>query len=363
MSGTFGGTADFNDGNDPALTLKAAYDDTNLYILAEWTDSDLNLDRRRWLYDGPTDPLKAGESALGWTSQLNDDKIGFAFEIDAASSAFGDFATVGCAAACHDAGGGIDMRPAVGKVDIWHWKMSRSEPLGYVNDQVTDPTNGRKSDTGNSIENRQKAGADNRSGPALEWDGTTQTVVRGDGASTTLDPAYYLFNTMPFAGDAVAGDVDYQASCAGCHGANGQGATGPALNTVQFTRQSRTDLAAAMADPTHPGAAVWNGFTATEMTDVLARLRGFSGIPGYFLTNPSGSQADIITKSNVVLTQVDNITHTTYQLLMIRALQTSNADDAQFTPPMSYRFGVGLMDNDGRNHVGSRLETLDFLSP
>ncbi len=363
MSGTFGGAAEYNDGNDPALTLKAAYDATNLYMLAEWTDSDMNLDRRRWLYDGPVDPRKVGESALGWTSQLNDDKIGFAFEMDAASSMFGAFADVGCQAACHDAGAGIDMRPEFGKVDIWHWKMSRSEPLGYVNDQFTEPTNGRKSDAGDGLENRHKgAGDTNRSGPAFEWDGTLQTVIKGDGTSTTLDPAYYLFNTMPFVGDAAAGDIAYQASCAGCHGANGEGGAGPVLAQVMWTRESRGDLATELAAGTHPGAGLWNGFTATEMDDVMARLRGFSGIPGYFLTNPSGSQADIITKSNVVLTQVDDVTHTTYQLLMIRALDTGNPlDDVVFDPANSYKFGVGLMDNDGRNHVGSNLETLDFM--
>lgn len=242
--------------------------------------------------------------------------------------------------------------------------MSRSEPLGYVNDQFSEPTNGRKSDAGDGIENRHKAGADNRSGPAVEWDGTLQSVIRSDGVSTTLDPAYYLGNTMPFIGDAVAGDVLYQASCAGCHGNIGQGGAGPVMAQVMWTRESRGDLAAGMAAGTHPGAGLWNAFAATEMDDVIARLRGFSGIPGYFLTQPSGSQADIRTKFNVVLTQVDDVTHTTYQLLMIRALQTGNPlDDVQFDPAMSYKFGVGLMDNDGRNHVGSRLEVLDFLAP
>jgi hypothetical protein len=154
MNGTFNGLTDFSGGMDPGLILKAAYDANNIYIYAEWTDVVFNLDRRRWLYDGPTDPLKPGESADGWTSQLNDDKIGLAFEISAASSAFGTFDNVGCAASCHDPGGGIDMRPQAGEVDIWHWKTSRSEPLGYVNDQSSEPVAGRTSDAGTSIENR-----------------------------------------------------------------------------------------------------------------------------------------------------------------------------------------------------------------
>jgi hypothetical protein len=363
MSGTYSGTTDFNGGNDPELTLKAAYDNDNMYILAEWTDSDFDVDRRRWLFNGPTDPLKPGESAVGWTSQLNDDKLGLCFEIDAASSGFGGFAAAGCAASCHDPGTGVDMRPQAGKVDIWHWKTSRSEPLGYINDQFSDPA-GRKNDTGGSIENRNRpAGGNDRSGPAFEWDGTPQLVTRSDGGTVSLDPAYILFNKTAFTGDAAAGDVVYQNSCAACHGASGQGASGPAVNAPTFTRIPRADLAVTLSNSSHPGATAYNGLSSTEQTNLMARLRGFSGIPGYYLTQPTGSQADVKTVTNVSLQLIDNKTHATYRLLMIRKLQTGNADDVQFDlgQSTSYKFGVALMDNDGRNHIGSRVETLVFV--
>jgi hypothetical protein len=220
-TGTFSGLTDFNDGAPADLELRAVHDGDTLYILANWKDETLDLDSLRWLFNGPADPKKAGESASGWTSQRNDDKIAFAFEIDAASSEFGDFDTVGCAAACHNAAGGLDMRPEQGSVDIWDWKTFGSEPLGHMDDQVSRADAGRTEDSGTAIEDRNiAASGNNRSGPAIEWDGTAQTFTRWDGEVVTLDPGYFLLDahSIAFAGDSAAGDVTYQASCAVCHG-------------------------------------------------------------------------------------------------------------------------------------------------
>jgi len=364
MSGTFGGVPDFNEGNPANLELRAIHDGTDLFILAEWNDVKFNLDRRRWLYNGPLDPLKADESADGWTSQLSDDKIALAFEIESASSEFGAFADVGCASSCHNvAGEGLDMRPAAGKVDIWHWKTSRSEPLGYVADQVTDPDNGRKDDAGGSIEHRNRPeGGTNRSGPDTEWDGTMQEFERWDGEMVTLDPAYILLDghRTAFAGDAEAGDAIFATSCSACHGDVGQGGIGPALEDVSFSRVSRADLDTDISAADHPGSAAYTALSMDEQTDLLARLRGMSGVPGYYLTPPEGSVADIVTQTNVDYTLVDSaaLERTHYSVLIIRALDTGNDDDAQFTPGNEYPFGVALMDNDGRNHIGSRREFL-----
>ncbi len=366
MSGTFDGLADFNGGDAANLEMRAVHDGTDIYILAEWDDVVFNLDRRRWLYNGPLDPLKAGESADGWTSQLNDDKIGLAFEVEPASSEFGPFATAGCAASCHNVdGGGLDMRPASGKVDIWHWKTSRSEPLGHVADQVSDPDNGRTDDAGVSIEHRNRpSGGTNRSGPDSEWDGTPQEYERWDGRVVTLDPAYILLDghRMPFEGDATAGEAIYSSSCGVCHGDLGQGGNGPRLDRVSFTRRSRDDLSDDIADSDHLGSGAFTSLSMAEQADLLARLRGLSGIPGYYLTPPEGSVGDIVTQSNVDYSFIgsSDLVRTHYSVMMIRALSTGNDDDAQFTPGNEYPFGVALMDNDGRNHVGSPRELLEI---
>ena len=54
--------------------------------------------------------------------------------------------------------------------------------------------------------------------------------------------------------------------------------------------------------------------------------------------------------------------HTKYQVLITRKLKTNNADDIQFdlTANKVYTFGVALMDNDGKNHIGSAKEVLTF---
>jgi hypothetical protein len=314
------------------------------------------------LFNGPADPLKPGESAAGWTSQRNDDAIALAFEIAAASSEFGTFTTAGCAAACHNvSGSGLDMRPEAGSVDLWSWKTSRSEPLGYAGDQISDAAAGRRDDAGTRIENRNVAtGGTDRSGPAFEWDGAAQTFTRWDGAMITLDPAYFMLATrrLAFAGDGAAGEPIYQERCGICHGDNGQGGIGPALNVPETARLSRAALDTESAAASHPGAASYNELSGGDKANVLARIRGFFGVPGYFLAAPSGSVADVRTQSNVDVELIETTESAEYRLLLIRRLNTGNADDVQLAPGNMYLFGVALMDNDGRNHIGSRRETL-----
>ena len=365
MTGTFGGLADFNDGDPADLELRAVHDGDKLYILVQWSDRTFSVDGERWRFNGRADRRKPGESASGWTAQGNDDKIALAFEIQAASSEFGSFSTAGCAASCHDTtpAGGLDMRPAQGSVDIWNWKSARSEPLGYVNDEVSRADSGRVDDGGAPVENRNIASTGNhRSGPATEWDGSVQSLTRWDGQAITLDPAFFILegHRTPFAGDAATGNDVYQAGCALCHGGAGEGGVGPALTAAALARMSRAELDAANRVGTHPGASPYNALSADDKTNVLARLRGFTGVPGYFLTPPSGSVADVRTQSNVEVIQIDDTERAQYRVLMIRPLQTGNQDDAQFIAGSQYVFGVALMDNDGRNHVGSMKEILSL---
>jgi hypothetical protein len=69
-TGTFDGLSDFNSGDPADLELRAVHDGTNLYVRAQWTDQRFDVDAQRWLFDGPADPLKPGESASGTTTKL-----------------------------------------------------------------------------------------------------------------------------------------------------------------------------------------------------------------------------------------------------------------------------------------------------
>lgn len=365
MAGTFGGTAGW--GIEPSITLKAAYDATNLYILAEWMDNDVNLSEASWLWNGPGDPNKSDSTKM-WTSQRNNDKIAFAFEIQPASGVAGNFATVGCAASCHVNGNNSTMQPDAGKVDIWNWSLARSAPLGYLRDMVADATT-FGDDAGQVGSTRNNLGSTNRSGPAFEWDGTTQTVTLPGGQNAILDPGFYLMNKMPFAGDMVRGDSLYHApnSCAHCHGEFGEGAEAAFINGIALNKKSRASLMTSM-DNNADMAPYWGILGAADRDNLVAFIRGLSGVPGYYLTTPTGSCADITSANNVTPIHVVNAMlpknniHTKYQVLIIRKLKTNNADDAQFDISVSktYKFGVALMNNDSRNHIGSPIETLTF---
>ncbi|MBK5285555.1 MAG: hypothetical protein JJE25_09130 [Bacteroidia bacterium] len=370
MTGTYGGLASFNNGTDPGLFLKAAYDENNLYILAEWTDLDVNISKSSWLFNGPVDPLKADPNA-GWTSQRNCDKFAMAFEISTASSPAGTFSNVGCAASCHNVVGTPVMYPTSGKVDLWNWNLALSAPLGYAEDMVAN-SDSIADDSGQKMYARNSTGTTDRSGPAYEWDGTSQIVTLANSQSSTLDPAFYLFNKTAFIGDIHRGDSIFNRTsppgdCASCHGNVGQGATEGPINLVRYNKKSRTELMLGM-DNVGDMSAYWTPLSASDKNDIVAFLRGLSGVPGYYLTTPDGSNADIKAVSNVTAANIFNAMnpttnhHAKYQVLMIRNLRTNNADDIQFngTSGSTYKFGVALMNNDGKNHIGSTVETLTF---
>jgi hypothetical protein len=370
MTGTYQGYSVFNNGGDPGLQLKAAYDHDNLYILAEWTDLDVDVSNSSWLYNGPVDARKP-EASTGWTSQRNCDRIALAFEITNASGSSGTFSNVGCAASCHGTGINPYMHPDAGKVDIWNWSLAHSAPLGYAEDMVANGDS-LSDDGGQKMQTRNSIGSTDRSGPAYEWDGTTQTITLPTGQSSILDPAFYLLNKTAFLGNASRGDSIFHSpippgDCESCHGDHGEGGSASVINTISQNKKSRTALMASM-DGISDMVTYWGPLNSSDRDDIIAYLRGLSGIPGYYLTTPNGSNADIKAVSNVTPITIKNAMlpatnhHTKYQVLLIRKLKTNNADDAQFDLSVrnTFKFGIALMDNDGKNHIGSTVETITF---
>lgn len=364
-------------GFDVTVRMKAAYTDTDLYIWARWKDNSTtsDLNRRRWFFNGgvadvlPTfDPAVSGRTHTdlvppGWTSNLNDDKIGIMWDIlnagvGASSSGGAQFATVGCAMTCHTP---ADMYPDNGRTDLWHWKSSRSNPVGFVNDQYCDPiVTGRVTDTGEVVEVRNRPpGGNNTSGPRYVWDPTKlNRIVRGDGATFDLDPQLFLAATatMPIEGDAAAGNVLYQASCAGCHNANGLGQsknladyglnqTGTTIvNKFNANGVSHAGGNAGISDPTDQG-------------NLVARIRAFAGAPGYTLQDVTAPN-----DATYILNAASVYSGGTYTLIVRRKLVTLKpTEDVQFTDlTAEYPFSVAIMDYDGKNHAGAPLQKLVF---
>lgn len=335
VSGTYNGKSDFNKGKDPKIELRAAYTSDSLYILISWKDTTYNASRANWLFDGPTDPKKPG-SATGWTSQRSDDVATLSFDMSG------------------------------GKRDIWTWSLALSEPLGFAIDMIDNGT-GPVTDAGNKIYIRNIAGADNRSGPMYDWNGEQQEIQRKPAGFTILDPGYYLVNKKLFTGDILHGDVIYQADCAPCHGTTGDGegfffASGVAMNKPgQFNRLTREAMDAFGPNFSLHGGASDYPADETEREDLFARLRAFSGIPGYYLENPSGSSSDVRAASNVQLAKIDGLNSKGYSVLLIRALNTSNPDDIVFNPAqMNYDFHIYLGDNDDLNRIGLLNQQITF---
>lgn len=144
----------------PTVTLRSAYDNENIYFLAEWADPTESLKRQPWCFDPTTKLWKQESGAPIFTSPTRpafyEDKIAMLWNIDNSVSGWN---TGTCFKSCHTGLGATDghgrhyTNNPNERIDMWHWKSVR----GGVNtdqfdDQYQDNTfpNGRKSDSGTS---------------------------------------------------------------------------------------------------------------------------------------------------------------------------------------------------------------------
>lgn len=115
------------------VSLKSVHTSTDVYVLASWTDPSAteNANRKEWSY-----------AADAWSrASTNEDRLYFMFD-------GGDNGTEGanCATMCHQPSAGSMATTGGGHVDVWHWKGSRTNPIGLADDKWWDGT-GRGSDS------------------------------------------------------------------------------------------------------------------------------------------------------------------------------------------------------------------------
>jgi mono/diheme cytochrome c family protein len=334
VSGTLNGVSSFNQGKDPKATLKAAYDDNNLYILVSWKDTTFNVSSASWVYNGPADPNKSG-STSGWTSQRSDDKMTLSFDMGSS------------------------------KRDVWSWSLALSEPLGCAIDMM-DNNGSVTNDAGNKSYVRNAAGTDDRSGPQYQWDEVEQQLARTPGGTTILDPGYYLLTKKNFVGDAGIGNVIFQNNCARCHGVNADGngvdEQAAAFNVpAKMSRYTRASFVSFASSSQHDGSTDFSTLSSTDIDNLFARLRGYAGVPGYYLQNPTGSNSDVHALSNVLLAKIDGNNTKGYSVLLVRALSTGNSDDIVFNSSIGqYAFNISFSDNDDVNKIGELNNQLTF---
>lgn len=124
------------------VTLKSVYTDDSVYFLATWNDQTESLRRMPWQKqaDGSWKQLKTPDIKEGGENTFYEDKFSQFWNINTPS-----FDASGCFATCH-AGENADVKdygnmytPNTGeKIDMWHMKMVRTNPTGYIDDQYLD---------------------------------------------------------------------------------------------------------------------------------------------------------------------------------------------------------------------------------
>lgn len=105
------------------ISLKVLYTDTDLYFLFQWADKTESLNRF-FEFDG-----KGWKKVKGY-----EDRLSLAWDIN---NTIKDFPKKGCTVNCHKKDKEVELKTSAAneRVDIWHWKAQRSNPVGYSDDQ------------------------------------------------------------------------------------------------------------------------------------------------------------------------------------------------------------------------------------
>ena len=111
------------------VTFKAAYDDNNVYILAQWKDESMDIGGKQW----------ETREATGWksgTSLPKQDMLSLGFMATKVT----DFEKTGCQVACHDNTYMATNTPGE-FIDVWTWMSAESGILGYANNYTVGSIN------------------------------------------------------------------------------------------------------------------------------------------------------------------------------------------------------------------------------
>ncbi|MEP6795919.1 MAG: ethylbenzene dehydrogenase-related protein [Saprospiraceae bacterium] len=292
--------------NIPSVTLRSAYDDQNIYFLAEWVDPTKSLSREPWYFD-PTSNLWKQEAGAPifiapTRAAFYEDKIAMLWNVDNSVSGW-NAAT--CYKSCHtglpalDGSGRHFTNNASERIDMWHWKSVRG---GVNTDQFDDQfqdnsyPNGRKSDSG--------AGGYS--------DNAQNLVITGSSPAVTVKVPKYFIPTRTNYGWIMKTEID-----------NG---TAKQITSVDAN-----------------GVLTYDGGTIDPIADVDFQRAGAGvgakAIPGITMSPYEGSRGDITCKA----------VHTGsgWILEFKRALNTGDTErkDVDFSSLDDQYFGFGVFDN------------------
>lgn len=194
--------------------LRALYDDEHVYILLRYKDPTESLQRFPWIRqaDGSWKQM-FNKDSTGHENTWYEDKVSLFWNISQKG-----FDKKGCDMSCHmadkgmlegvkDSSAGRHYTKDKGEtVDMWHWKSTRTDPVGQSDDQYVDSSRqeskewGRKSDQGSGgyYDNKRADGK----GPA--WMSPAQTARH---RHLVAEPTKVAFKDGFKAGDMVNGIV------------------------------------------------------------------------------------------------------------------------------------------------------------
>ena len=149
----------------PKVTLRSAYDATNIYFLAEWMDPTQSLTRLPWYFDPVTQKWaqESGTPTFSTTGAVTrqafyEDKVAMLWNINNSVSGWNN-AT--CYKSCHTGLPATDGSSrhftnfGTEKIDMWHWKAVRGGVNGGYQfedqNQINKYPNGRQGDPGNDV--------------------------------------------------------------------------------------------------------------------------------------------------------------------------------------------------------------------
>lgn len=149
----------------PMVTLRSAYDDNNIYFLAEWVDPTSSLTRLPWYFD-PVTKLWAQEKGAPTFSATGaiirqafyEDKLAMLWNINNSVTGWN---SATCYKSCHtglpasDGSSRHFTNYPTERIDMWHWKAVRGGTNGphmfEDQHQYNNYPNGRKGDDGNDV--------------------------------------------------------------------------------------------------------------------------------------------------------------------------------------------------------------------
>ena len=131
----------------PAVNLQAVYDNQNLAVRLEWADSTQSDMNKAWVWDG---------EKFTRSKDLGDRMaVLFAMENNP------EFASKGCAAACHNADADpskwwMGSEDAAVHYDLWQWTAASTNPIGLAQDEIInvleDPAEVESATKGDAVE-------------------------------------------------------------------------------------------------------------------------------------------------------------------------------------------------------------------